>query len=163
MREIPLTQGYVALVDDEDYEEVSRHRWYVRLNKHHNYASRKIKVGGKWVEIHMHRVLLNAQDGLLVDHVDGDGLNNVRGNLRLATISGNNHNSRVRKDNTSGYKGVHWNTQTSKWRAEIRISGKAKFLGYFDDPTEAALVRDKAAVSLHGEFAFLNFPEGESM
>lgn len=163
MREIPLTQGYVALVDDEDYEEVSRFRWYVRVNKQYAYASRKIKVGGKWVEVHMHRVLLNAQDGMVVDHIDGNGLNNLKGNLRLATISGNNHNSRIRKDNTSGYKGVHWNSRASKWRAEIRLNGKVKFLGYFDDPIEAAKTRDKAAVELHGEFAKLNFPKGEYM
>lgn len=159
MKEISLTQGYVALVDDEDYEELSQYRWYVRVNNHHRYASRKIKVEGKWVEIHMHRCLLSAPDNLLVDHVDGNGLNNVRANLRLATKSGNNQNSRMRKDNTSGYKGVNWSKEHSGWRAEIKIDGKSKFLGYFQCPIEAAKIRDKAALELHGEFALLNFPK----
>lgn len=97
-----------------------------------------------------------------LDHVDGNGLNNTRANLRPATNAQNNHNERLRATNTSGYKGVHWVRTNSKWRAEIRIDGRNRHFGYFVDPLDAARAYDAAARSAFGAFACLNFPlDGE--
>ena len=109
----------------------------------------------------MHRLILDAPDGAQVDHIDHDSLNNQRSNLRLCTCSENQRNRRGRpKNNTSGYIGVAWYRRCGRWGSQIWVNGKDHWLGLFDDPAEAARVRDAAAKRLHGEFATLNFEEG---
>jgi hypothetical protein len=154
-REIELTQGKVALVDDADYECLNRLKWYAVCNHGHYYAYREMS---KDKFMLMHRLILNAPAGLFVDHRDGDGLNNQRDNLRLATNSQNLFNRGKTKLNTSGYKGVSWNDRKKRWMVRVEANGQSHFVGYFDDPEEAASAYDVAARELHGEFAFLNFP-----
>lgn len=160
MKEIPLSKGYVALVDDDDYERVSQFKWHAEVQRHTVYAKRNLRRGGGGrTPERLHRFILRPPDGIAVDHIDGDGLNNRRENLRLATTNGNSQNRRKQTNNTSGYMGVSWHKVRGKWRAEIRVGGRAKHLGYYECPTEAAKARDKAAFELHGEFASLNFPD----
>jgi hypothetical protein len=152
MREIPLTQGKVALVDDEDYERLSCHKWRALRNKNRWYAMRD--GGGR--KILMHREIMGAPQGLQVDHIDGNGLNNQSCNLRICTNAENQHNQGVRSSNTSGFKGVSWYKRYRKWQVAIRIDGERKYLGYFSNKVEAARAYDNAAKRYHGEFARLN-------
>lgn len=158
IKTIPLTHGKVAIVDASDYEWLSQWNWYTRLNGHKFYAERMVGGRKNQRQIYMHRLILNAPSGVQVDHIDGDGLNNTRANLRFATAQQNGWNRPAPRTNTSGYKGVHWVKKDKKWTATIRINGKTYGLGYHDSPEEAAHAYDRAARELHGEFAFCNFP-----
>jgi len=161
MREIPLTQGKVALVDDEDYEWLSQFKWYANSWKtrtwyavrHHN---RKL--------IGMHRMILNPQNGEHSDHIDGNGLNNQRANLRLCDCAQNQHNSGGR-GGSSRFKGVRYvGFPFNPWAAHIRARGICPLdLGCFATEEDAARAYDDAALQLHGEFARLNFPDGRDM
>lgn len=102
---------------------------------------------------------MNVSSALQIDHIDGDGLNNTKQNLRICTQSENVMNQSIRSDNSSGYKGVWWDKQTNKWRAGIIISGKTVYLGRFDFLVNAARAYDFAAKELFGEFSKLNFPK----
>lgn len=160
MREIPLTQGLVALVDDEDFEPLTQYRWYAHRGCHTFYADRKqrINVPPYQKSLTMHRELLQALSGQEVDHIDGDGLNNQRANLRLATTSQNQSNRAMLPNNTSGRRGVSWHRRDRRWRAAIGQGNKVVHLGLFIDLDDAARAYDLAARSLFGEFARPNFP-----
>lgn len=158
MKEIQLTRGYVALVDDEDYEYVNQWKWFA-----HDfaggliYADRNNQIKRKQHHVKMHRVILGIVDPkLYVDHKDRNGLNNQKSNLRICTHSQNMANRRSRVNSTSKYLGVHRCRQYNKWRAEIGKDKKITFLGRFDEEIEAALAYNKKAIELHGEFANLN-------
>jgi hypothetical protein len=157
-REIPLTKGYVAIVDDDDHEWLSQWRWFALVGSNAVYAHRSVRIDGKRRTLRMHRAILGAPKGMGVDHIDHDGLNNTRANLRLCTQSQNLGNQRLRTDGTSAYKGVSWHTQRGKWQAHIKRDDKHKYLGLFTDEIDAALAYDAAARELFGEFAYLNFP-----
>ena len=164
MKTIELTKGKVALVDDSWYDELSQYKWHASYEPHTKsfYALRNSpSLFGKRKRILMHRVIMNTLNGMQVDHIDHDTLNNQTANLRNCTHSENMHNSRKPGNNTSGYKGVSWNRKRKEWCAQIRL-GKVIFLGYFTDPIEAATAYDQAAKELHGEFARLNFAEDEN-
>lgn len=157
MKEIELTQGKVALVDDEDYEWLNQWNWCaVRLpNKNngsiHWYASRG------WTR-YMHRFILNLiGTKQRADHIDGDGLNNQRFNLRIATGAQNNMNRRNVREHSSQYKGVSWDYVNQKWMVRIKAKGYYMNLGRFVDEVEAALAYDRAAMHYFGEYANLNF------
>lgn len=150
VKHIPLTQGLVALVVDDDYEELSRHKWCAHRNGRTTYA--KTRVGSK--NIKMHRFLF--PEWRAIDHRDGDGLNNQRVNLREATPQQNSRNMRKRPGGASQYTGVIWDRQTSKWRARIRNDGKLKHLGSFDNEADAARAYDRAAIERDPEFHRLN-------
>ncbi|WP_420796654.1 AP2 domain-containing protein [Brevibacillus agri] len=105
----------------------------------------------------MHRLILSARQGEFVDHIDGNKLNNVRSNLRLATKAGNQRNQRIRSDNTSGFRGVYWCKKSGKWRAQITVNNKRIALGSYDDAASAASAYNEAALRLHGEFAKINY------
>lgn len=164
MKTIPLTQGRVAVVDDKDYERLSQWRWFARRERCGNwYAARSVQLGGGRVEcLLMHRIILGAEPGQVIDHVDGDGLNNQRSNLRFATPTTNQWNRKSNRNSSSAYKGVSWHKGTSKWAVEIRINGRRQHLGYFSDEKEAAHAYDRVSRKHHGEFARLNFPGGVS-
>jgi hypothetical protein len=165
-REIPLSQGYVALVDDEDYEAVTAAgRWCVELGSSVPYAARSYtrtdrprRPDGRLSNsvIRMHAFLTGWS---LTDHINGNGLDNRRSNLRPASPTGNSFNQRTRRDNTSGYKGVSWVAKRGTWRAYIQVEGRMLHLGAFVDPADAARAYDEAARKFAGEFACVNFPE----
>lgn len=157
MKEIQLTQGKVALVDDEDYAHLLTIKWWADHSGGGIYYARGT-IGGK--QIRMHRYILGITDPKIdVDHKDRDTLNNQRDNLRTCTRTQNNHNIPALSTNTSGYKGVSWSKGMKKWTAQIRILGKIRNLGYFDDKISAAMAYDEMAALHHGEFAILNFPK----
>lgn len=158
MKEIQLTKGYTALVDDVDYEWLSQYSWFSTGPHSYAYATRWAPRPEGRILVYMHRMILDAPSAVSVDHIDGNSLNNQRSNLRLATHGENMRNRKRHSNNTSGYTGVYWDASKRKWRAEVRLNGKNKHAGYFSDVEEAAKARDLLARELHGEFARLNFP-----
>lgn len=157
MKEIKLTRGMVALVDDEDFERINAHKWYAH-KAHHGafYAARKVWDTKK--HIAMHREIIGAPDGKEVDHINADTLDNRRSNLRLCTTVENFHNRGKYANNTSGYKGVYWNIRHQKWYALIGLNSKLIYIGCFGQDKEAAAhAYDEAARKYHGEFARTNF------
>ena len=151
MRKIQLTQGKYALVDDEDYDELNKHNWYLKKNYNTCYAIRtKYKTNDK---IRMHRIIMNCPKDKIIDHINGDGLDNRKENLRICTMSQNLGNSKLRKDNKSGIKGVYWDKNRNKWIAQIKINYKKKCLGRFDNINEAKLAYEKASKLYHKKFA----------
>lgn len=161
MREIPLTRGYVAIVDDEDYATLARHKWYAHPDNFGNvYAKRMTpRNGGSRQQIRMHRAVAGAGVGQRVDHINGNTLDNRRANLRPATNAENCRNRKMNRNNTSGYKGVSWDNSSNKWRAQIRYEYRIVLIGFYADPIEAARAYDRKAVELFGDFARLNFPQ----
>jgi hypothetical protein len=165
MKQVELTKGYVALVDDEDYERVAQFKWraqrcYFKDGTVRNvYACRTGKgADGKWnVLVMLHRFVVGIADmSMDVDHGDHDGLNCQRHNLRVCSHSQNNANNRVRITSRSGYKGVTWHKPLEKWVANIRIEGRLTYLGLFPSKEQAALAYNQAAERHFGEFAYLN-------
>ena len=155
MKLIPLTKGQHAIVDGEDFEFLSRHKWTALQKKNTFYAYRQPASG----HIYMHRLLTNCPPGLDVDHVNGNGLDNRKSNLRICTRAQNLHNARCRRTGkTSRYKGVCWNRDLRKWMSSIRHNGKLVYVGFFLDEMTAARAWDEAAIKYRGEFARLNFP-----
>lgn len=150
MKTVPLTQGQVALVDDEDFELVSKHKWYAAKRGYRFYAQRRVNRR----IVQMHRLLTKAPTGLEVDHINGNTLDNRRSNLRLATRSQNEWNRNKQSNNTSGFKGVIFSE--GKYKARIRVFKKLYFLGSFEEKEKAALAYNNAAKKYHGEFANLN-------
>ena len=155
MKRVMLTHGYSATVDDADYDAVRRHRWYALRTHQLVYAARR--VGSRIVL--MHRAVLRAPCRRRVDHVDGDGLNNRRRNLRLCSHAQNIRNSRKQRRRTSSrYKGVWWAAWARRWRAAIMVDGRAEHLGYFHKESAAARAYDAAARARFKQFAAVNFP-----
>lgn len=159
--EVPLTRGQVALVDEEDAPAVLAHKWYTRRVRHAFYAARSLpRVGGVRREQRLHTFLTGWP---LVDHVNGNGLDNRRANLRPATNAENMRNRRRYANNTSGFKGVTFDKAKGRWKAQIRLDGRRRYIGRYDTAEEAARAYDAAARELHGEFARLNFPTTEGV
>lgn len=157
MIEIPLTQGQLALIDDEDFELVSQYKWRANFNSKLKsfYALTDIRNNGERITILMHRLITDAPKGKVVDHINHNTLDNRKLNLRVCSQSENMMNSRKHIVNTSGYKGVSWYKQTKKWTAQIRIKGKNTGLGYFESPEKAYEAYCNAARIHHGEFLYL--------
>lgn len=154
---VPLTQGKFALIDVADLPRVEGKRWYARRTSKGWYAQRDERgPDGAYRFVHMHRVIAQPPENRIVDHINCDGLDNRRSNLRHATNGQNATWSKFPKG-SSGYRGVFWQCDRDKWRAEISKDRKKHFLGDYDDPAEAARAYDAAAIELHGEFARPNF------
>lgn len=155
MQKIPLTQGHFALIDDDDYLIVSQYKW----TYDHGYAVRKVTLAPKhYQKVLLHRFLADAQPGQIVDHRDGNGLNNTRSNLRLCNGSQNNANRRVLRSSTSPYRGVRKSSNVDRWQASIGYNYRLIHLGSFLTQEEAARAYDAKAIELFGKFALTNFP-----
>jgi hypothetical protein len=155
---VPLTQGYEAVINSCDVLLVDKWNWFALVRKNTVYAMRKSlrDANGKQKNIPMHRVVMDAPDGMQVDHIDGNGLDNRRKtNLRMATRQQNSRNRRIGCNNTSGVKGVTWSKKAKKWRTMIMLNNKLKHLGYFTEQNLAAAAYAKASKELHGEFGRL--------
>lgn len=134
MKEIPLTRGLITLVDDDDFEWLNQYKWYAAPN-HNTVYARKAVYNGKndKTSVPMHRLILNTPKGFETDHIDGDGLNNQKSNLRIVTRRQNLQNQHRKIPKTSKYPGVFWHKGDGAWRAKITINGVMKFLGNFSD------------------------------
>ncbi len=137
-----------TIVDDSDFDYISKFRW--RLNPM-GYAT-----GYKNGPIYLHRQLMNPEKGKCIDHINGDGLDNRRSNLRICSTQENSMNRKLSKNNTSGFKGVVWSNRYKKWIAQISFNGKLNHLGSFNDKIDAAKAYNAKAKELFGDFAWLN-------
>jgi hypothetical protein len=152
-RYIPLTRGLWAIVDEADYERLSRYHWIASPSGGGKiYARRNTKTG----TILMHREIMNAPPGMCVDHKDRNTLNNHQDNLRVCRPDQNEHNKAPR-GRKSRFKGVY--PRGDRWYAMLKHKGKLYYLGTFANEIEAAKARDRKAYELEGEFAYLNFPD----
>lgn len=151
MKEIKLTQGKVALVDDDVYELLKGYSWHLQNG---GYAKRDTSRKNGRKVILMHREIMNPPPGMEVDHIDGNKLNNQKVNLRLVVRCHNMQNKGKTTRNKSGYKGVHWNGR--KWIASIGVNATTKYIGSYDTKEGAARAWNEAAKLYHGEFAKLN-------
>lgn len=153
MATISLTQGKVAIVDDKDFEWLNQFKWYAMRSTNNWYASRVVKRFGNQRSILMHREITRAPVGMDVDHINHDGLDNQRSNLRVCTRSENLANQSAKPNNTSGRKGVSWDARTKKWIAFISQNNKTRNLGRFGTIEEAHVAYSQEARNIFGEFA----------
>jgi hypothetical protein len=148
-KRIPLSQGKFALIDDEDFPEVSKHKWFI-INGYAGTATSGAKV-------YLHRFLMNPKKKEQIDHINLDKLDCRRGNMRLCGSAQNHYNKPLISTNTSGYKGVSWDKVNSKWRAQIMVHKKTINLGRYHTKEDAASAYDNAAKKYFGEFSRTNF------
>jgi len=161
MIKIALTQDKTSLISDEDADLVSQFKWSAVRRKGKWYTLTNLPGGGGTTSIHRLVCGLKTGDPAKVDHIDGNGLNNQRSNLRLCDNQRNRWNSASHVGGTSRYKGVSWHKFKSgagKWRGQITVDGVKYRLGLFDTEEAAARACDALMIELHGEFARLNFP-----
>lgn len=153
---IKLTKGHETIVDDADYDSLSKWKWYAHVTKWGVYAVRDFRrKGQKRVTYLMHRVITECPDGMVVDHINHNPLNNTKDNLRVCTQSENQANSKLKKttNRTSKYKGVFFSKLHNKFRTRIMKKGKIIELGLFSCEKEASKVYNKKAAEINGEFA----------
>jgi len=158
MKEIQLTQGKVAIVDDEDFEYLNQFKWFANLQGKKFYARTNIpNKKGKRGSMLMHRLILNMLNSKLqVDHLNHYTLDNRKCNIRICTQSDNLKNRMINKNNSTGYKGVVYNKSNKKFIAKIGVNKNIIYIGVFIDPIDAALAYNAAALKYHGEFANIN-------
>jgi hypothetical protein len=159
-RRIPLTQGQYAIVDPKDYEQLNKHKWHLQRTRQMFYAVRRAKghERANGSVVWMHRSILPPPQGMCIDHINNNGLDNRKANLRFATPAQNARNRRKISFKTSSkYKGVSYHAGQRKWCAAIRVNGQYKYFGLFQNESDAAKAYDEAARKFHGEFASLNF------
>ena len=160
MKKIKLSKGKFALIDDEDFERASKIIWHLQKTRWFEYAANSITVSpNKQSKLYLHRFILNAPKGMVVDHIDGNGLNNQKSNLRLCT-NGQNQSCGKKRSAASGFRGVgRSQNRHKKWQVYITHENEKHFIGCFENKIEAAKAWDKAAIKYHGEFATLNFKD----
>lgn len=156
-KEVPVSGGLVALVDDEDYERISAYKWYKRKGPHTTYAMTNVYHGGSKRTGQMHRMILNAPEDQEVDHVNGDALDNRKSNLRLCSHQDNLRNAGCHRTYagrpvTSSFKGVYRRPDMKDWLASATVGGKTHYIGHFKTEVEAAQAYDQFIIPLHGEF-----------
>ena len=160
-RRIKLTRGQYTIVDVEDFERLNQYEWHCT---HGDYAKRvvpnKSGKGSKQAGVYMHRLVCPAPDGMFVDHINRNPLDNRKANLRPATHKQNVWNRKfVRKGGKTRYNGIRWDKNKQKWQVRLTIDGRRESFGYYADEVEAAKAYDRVAKQHRGEFAVLNFPE----
>lgn len=166
MKQIELTQGKFALVDDQDFEELNKFKWHLDKHGRNEYAKRWDYLGfidGKKTQkgVKMHQHLMKKNRGYIghTDHIDGNGLNNQMYNLRPTNKSLNSANSVAKGSKYTIYKGISWHKRQEKWNVRIRIMGESYYFGCFESDVEAAKIYDCAARRIYGKNARLNFPK----
>ncbi len=174
LMELALSGNGVALINADDFTRklfcefgdgfiwegrICDRKWKLFEKPHTSYAVCHVDRSGKIRELRLHRLVMCARGGDLIDHVDGNGLHNWRTNLRFSTTKDNSANMVSQRTSSSRFKGVGWNVKCRKWEAGIRVDGKKRHLGLFVDESEAARAYDLAALSAFGSSACLNFPE----
>jgi len=160
-RLIRMAQPRYAKVDPADYKRLRGYEWIAKKGRNSFYALRRAAAGEgrKKAVVYMHQEIIEVPEGMVIDHINHDGMDNRRANLRAATYSQNMCNVRKRSGTKhSKYRGIYWKKKNRKWGAMIGFEGKRIYLGYFRDEIEAAKAYDRAAMKYHGEFASLNFP-----
>lgn len=158
MKEIALSRGLVALVDDEDFVELSKYKWYANPVGARIYARRDVVIDGKRIRIYMHKMILRTDN--LVDHINGNGLDNRKTNLRSANFQLNGANRHTKRKRYSGvpskYHGVCWHKAARKWMSAITVKYERIYLGLFESEEDAARAYNKEATKQFGQFATLN-------
>lgn len=157
-KQIPLTRGLQALVDDDDYEDLAEHKWCAAKSGKAHYACRRVVRDGRSMLLYMHRQITGYRE---TDHIDGDGLNNRRANLREVTGSQNKANRTKWAGGSSRFLGVCWHSRGRRWQASLEVKVGAERLRWsrtFRDEIEAARARDEKAREVFGEFGVYNFP-----
>ncbi|MCP3682108.1 MAG: endonuclease [bacterium] len=151
---IPLTKGRVAIVDKKDYDRCMQFKWHSDIHTRVVYG--RSRMNGK--KVRLHRFILGLTDPkIITDHIDGNGLNNRRSNLRVCSMSQNNAGKRNGYEKaTSKYKGVYWNKGKKKWHTAVTFHYKRKHVGYYDSEIKAAEAYNKEVLIIWGEFAVLN-------
>lgn len=159
MIEIKLTQGKVALIDDEDFERLNQWKWFYMKSS----ASRTgYAVGSNnGATIRMHRLIMNAKKDEVLDHINGNGLDNCKHNLRFVTVAENQWNRHRKGFGTSKYVGVNWQSKNKKWRAQIRHNGEKVYLGEFKNELDAVEAYDKAVIKYRGCLGRVNLNQEE--
>jgi len=168
VKQIPLTRGFTAFVDDADYELLSKFKWFALVCSNTVYAARHVHVrydGGKkngkhiYKTVMMHRFILGLgnQKSIQVDHRNGSGIDNRRENLRPCTCSQNLANKKMQSNNTSGSTGVYWSKRRNRWIAEIKFRGKKTHIGQFSNMADATMAYREKSKEVFGEFARTNF------
>lgn len=158
---VDLGNGNVAIIDSEDAGRIAQYSWHLAQQPHRpglQYVAAWAKPSDKVVKIRMHRLIIDAPDGVLVDHINGNGLDNRKSNIRTCNHSENQRNRGPQRNSVSQYKGVSLCRATGRWRCRIQVDGKDIWIGRFDTESEAAHAYDAAARIHHGAFAYLNFP-----
>ena len=156
MKSIKLTQGRFALVDDYDFIWLNKFKWYAHKGHNTFYAIRTPLKDGKQITIRMHRAIMNACEGEMIDHENHNGLDNQKHNLRFCTRSQNSCNKINSNRGISKYKGVYYIEKTKKWKGCIRTNKILKYFGMFTTELEAAIIYNILARRYHGDFAYTN-------
>lgn len=150
MKLLPLTKGFSVMVDDEDYDFLNQWKWTYQSG----YACRNATNPDKTRKpIKMHRLLMNPPDTMEVDHIDGNGINNQKSNLRICSHAENCKNQKVRYSTKTGFKGVDFHTKSNKYRVRITRHYKVHHVGFFSDLQAAVKAYNEASVWLHRDFA----------
>ncbi len=156
-RYIPLTQDKYTIVDKEDYKLVKEYSWFALKSRGTFYACRNITNDyGFQLTTSLHNILCTPPEGLQIDHIDGDGLNNRQNNLRIVTYSQNCMNRRKSIGKSSKYKGVSYRKDRSSWISYIRVNSTLIYIGYFHSEVDAAKAYNRVAAIHFGEYAYLN-------
>lgn len=155
MKKIKLTQGKYALVDDRDFDFLNQWKWFCHSRSGNHYVTRNLynKKNKTQKQIHMHRLIMNTPKDKIIDHIDGNGLNNQRKNLRICTQIENIKNQGKKSNNTSGFKGISLRKDTNKYRVRINVDNKCINLGNYTSKLKAYEVYCEACIKYHGEFA----------
>lgn len=151
-KEISLANGNTTIIDDDMFDYLNQWKWY----NHSGYARRDIIIDGRKKSIHMHRVIANTPEGMETDHINNNGLDNRRINLRICTHAQNRMNNKIQSNNKSGFAGVSWYKRDKTWAANIELNGKAYYLGRYNNIEDAINAYKEKAIELFGEFAPLD-------
>lgn len=155
MYQIPLTQGFFSLVDKDDFYKFSTKRWYADKIRNYIMAVRTEGYGKNKKTVYLHRLIMSCPKGLFVDHINHDTLDNRKSNLRICTVAENTRNSVKSSRNSSGYKGVSWNSKNKNWRVQINVDNRHIEVGSFKDKVEASKAYLQASKQYHRQFSHL--------